>query len=145
MRGARPLVADAFLAEYRMTDEELVQGFESGELPSEAFPHGAHVRVAWWYLRKHPILVALARFRIGLQRFAAAKGKPGRYHETITIACMLLIAERLEGARDLSWPAFAERNPDLIAWPSPALARFYGDAVLASADARQRFVLPEPL
>jgi len=126
-----------------MDDESLVQLFERGEVPPGGFHHGDHVRVAWWYLKQDSILLALARFRTALQRFAAGKGRPERYHETITIAYMLLIAERLAGARDLSWPEFAARNPDLLQWQPSILARFYADEVLASAKAREVFVLPE--
>jgi hypothetical protein len=125
-----------------MTDEELVQAFESGALPSEAFPHAAHVRVAWWYVRRYPILTALARFRTALQRFAAGKGKPERYHETITIAYMLLIAERLASSRELAWDEFAARNGDLLQWQPSVLAQFYSEDALASARAREVFVLP---
>jgi len=126
-----------------MTDEELVAAFESTELSAELFPHAAHVRVAWCYLRQSPLLVALARFKAALQRFAAAKGKPDRYHETITIALMLLIAERLADAPESSWDEFAARHPELLEWPSPLLREFYADDVLASARAKATFVLPE--
>ena len=57
--------------EERMTDDELVQAFESATLAGDAFPHEAHVRVAWYYLTRHPMLTALTRFRSALQRFAA--------------------------------------------------------------------------
>jgi hypothetical protein len=123
-----------------MTDEDLVRAFEAGSL--EEFPHESHVRVAWWYLRQDPVLVALPRFRTALQRFAAAKGKPDMYHETITVAYVLLIAERLAGARDLSWDEFARRNPELLRRHPSALAKFYPAEVLASAKARERFVMP---
>lgn len=123
-----------------MTDEQLVRGFEAGTL--DEFPHAAHVRVAWWYLTHDSLLIAMARFRSALQRFAAAKAKPNRYHETITIALLLIIAERLEGSRELPWDAFAARNPDLLQWPS-ALSRFYTNDVLSSPRARDAFVLPE--
>jgi len=123
-----------------MTDEELVHGFETTAL--DEFPHAAHVRVAWYYLRRYPILAAIARFRAALQRFAASKGTPERYHETITVACMLIIAERLCGARDLSWEAFAARNPDLLQSSSSMLSQSYSDAELASPQARNTFTLP---
>ena len=125
-----------------MTDEELVRGFESGDLPTDLFTHESHVRVAWCYLRQEPVLFALARFRAALQRFAAGKGRPERYHETITVAFMLLIAERLAGARELAWPEFAARNPDLLRWQPSALAAFYSEAELAAPEARQIFVMP---
>ena len=126
-----------------MTDDEFVRAFESTELAAEAFPHTAHVRVAWWYLQHEPILIALARFRASLQRFAAAKGKPDRYHETITIAFMLLIAERLGRSRDLSWDEFAARHPDLLQWQPSVLAEFYSTDLLASPRAKEMFVLPD--
>ena len=124
-----------------MTDDQLMQGFESATL--EEFPHEAHVRVAWCYLRRDPILVALPRFRSALQHFATTKGAPGRYHETITVAFMLLIAERLAGARGLSWEAFASRNPDLLQRDPSVLAAFYSAELLASPRARDGFLLPD--
>jgi len=122
-----------------MTDDDLVRGFENAAL--EAFPHRDHVRVAWWYVTHEPLLAAVARMRAGLQRFAAAKGKPDRYHETITIALMLLIADRRGDAGE-SWEHFATRNPELLRWPCPLLTKLYPAEVLDSARAREVFVLP---
>jgi hypothetical protein len=99
------------------------------------------VRVAWFYLTHAPLLTAIARFRAGLQRISAAKGKPDRYHETITIALLLLIVERRGGAAE-SWEAFAARNPELLQWPCPLLERLYAREVLDSPRARDVFVLP---
>jgi len=127
-----------------MTDDELIQGFESGDLPTELFTHAEHVRVAWWYLTHEPLLVALARFKTALQRYASGKGRADRYHETITIAYMLLISERLGAAAEPGWAAFAARNPDLLEWQPSILSRFYPEDVLASAKAREAFVLPSP-
>ena len=125
-----------------MTDDELIQGFESTTLPAEQFTHEAHVRVAWWYLTHLPMLAAVAAFAEGLQRFAAAKGAAGKYHETMTVAWMLLVADRIVAPADSVWTEFAEHNPDLfVKSPSP-LARYYSEACLASDRARQTFVLP---
>ncbi len=97
-----------------MTDEELVRAFEAASLPPGTFGHTEHVRVAWWYLRQHPWPEALARIREGLQRVAAAAGRPERYDETITVAYARLIAERLAGDGSGDWEAFAVRNADLF-------------------------------
>jgi hypothetical protein len=121
-----------------MTDAELVQAFESTKL--DEFPHASHVRVAWYYLTRDPILIALPRFKAALQRFAASKGKPERYHETITIALLLLIADRRRDGE--SWAMFAARNPDLLQWPCPALTELYPAERLDSPRAREVFVLP---
>ncbi len=126
-----------------MQDDELVRAFESAELPAGQFSHAAHVRVAWHYLKQAPLPEALARFIASLQRFAAAHGVSGKYHETVTVAYVLLIAERLDGARELSWPQFAARNPDLLERHPSALARYYSGALLSSERARRSFVMPE--
>src|SRR5690606_28453140 len=124
-----------------MTDEELVRGFEAASLPPGAFGHAEHVRVAWWYLRRHPWSDALARIRGGLQRFAAAAGRPERYHETITVMYARLIAERLAVDDGGDWNAFAARNPDLF--ERGLLERYYRWETLVSEDARVGWVAPD--
>ncbi len=126
-----------------MTDDELIAGFESADLPGEQFSHVEHVRAAWWYLERHSFSEALGRFCTAIRRFAAAQGKPDRYHETITVAYMLLIAERLDGARHLTWTEFAHRNGDLLERQPSILARYYTDATLTSDRARRVFVMPD--
>ncbi len=125
-----------------MTDEELIAGFESAELPPDSFSHVEHVRAAWWYLERYPFPDALGRFCDAIRRFAAAKGKAERYHETITVAYMLLIAERLDNMRGATWTEFADRNGDLLERKPSILARYYSDETLASDRARRVFVMP---
>lgn len=126
-----------------MTDEELIRCFEAGEDPPGGFHHCEHVRVAWWYARRAPLLKALEQFRGGILRFAAARGAAAKYHETITIAFMLLVHERVYEASNESWDEFAARNADLLAWNPSILDRFYHAETLASVRARRSFVWPD--
>jgi hypothetical protein len=129
-----------------MDDDVLVRMFEAGEAPPQGFHHREHVRAAWHYLRHHPLPEALARFSAALRRFAEAQGKPDLYHETITVAYVLLINERLDGTgRDLDWSAFVEANTDLLSWKPSVLDRYYEKATLASERARRTFILPDRL
>ncbi len=127
-------------ADIRQTDAELVDAFEAGTLGPETFPHVANVRVARFYLLHEPMLIAIARFRAGLQHFAARVGKPDRYHETITVAYMLSIADRIVASSDESWEAFAAANDDLLRSAPSGLDRFYSRETLASVRAREVFV-----
>jgi hypothetical protein len=126
-----------------MTDDELMRCFEAGEPPPGGFHHEAHVRAAWCCLRGAPLQEALARFRSGLQRFAAARGKPERYHETITTAYVLLIHGRVLAGKPEMWEAFAERNRDLLEWNPSILTQYYTQATLDSDAARRTFVPPD--
>lgn len=129
-----------------LDDVEFVRSFEACTLPPERFHHADHVRLAWLFLREDPLPRALARFSEGLKRFATSLGKAGLYHETITFAYLLIIHERRTEDREaVTFEAFAERNPDLFAWPSSVLERYYRPETLASDRARRAFVLPDRL
>jgi hypothetical protein len=86
-----------------VTEQELIETFERGDVSPEAFHHADHVRLAFAYLSKCSVLDALGRFSAALKRFSAANGKPDRYHETITFAYFFLIHERMTRARNLAW------------------------------------------
>jgi hypothetical protein len=132
-----------------VNDEHLIDAFENCRLGNEDFRHADHVRMAFLYLCRFPILEALERFARALQRFAEAKGKPNLYHETITWAFLFLIRERLvlqssrQDGRQPSWCEFAAENPDLLDRKSNLILRdFYSDEVLASELAKRFFILP---
>lgn len=127
-----------------MMDEELIRAFEEGRAPAGGFHHLQHVRVAWNYLRIHPLPEALGRFIAGLKRFALAQGAPNLYHETMTVAFVLLINERLDDTgRDAGWEAFAASHPDLLQWKPSVLDRYYDRETLDSPRARRVFVMPQ--
>lgn len=123
-------------------DTDFIRSFEDGTLPNSAFHHRDHVRLAWLYLERYPVLEALARFTEGLKRFAAANGHPGLYHETITWAYLFLIRERKAGPGEETWEEFASRNPDLLGWNPSILDRYYAKETLHSERARRVFVMP---
>lgn len=124
------------------SDAELLAGFERGSL--EGFHHRDHLRVAWLYLKREPLLRAVERFSDDLRRFARAKGKPALYHETLTWGFLFLIHERM-GTDGEDYDAFVARNPELLAWKPSALDRYYRPETLASERARHSFVLPDRL
>jgi hypothetical protein len=123
--------------------DEFVNAFQSCQLAGDAFHHRDHVRMAFLYLSRHPTLEAIRQFSSDLARFAASKGKPERYHETITWALLLLIRERIARADGEEWEGFAARNPDLLDWQHNILHSYYRPETLASDLARRVFVLPD--
>ena len=121
---------------------DLLQGFLDTTLPAEQFHHEQHVHVAWLFVRDHGMPAALAEFAAAIKRFADAKGATGLYHETITWAYLLLIAERQAVCQAASWEDFAAASPDLLSWKPSILERYYSSEVLKSDLARQVFVMP---
>lgn len=127
-------------------DAVFLRAFEDCTLPASRFRHADHVRLAWLMLGEGDLPDALRRFREGLKRYATSLGQPGLYHETITVAYLLLIHERQEQSpRSGSFAAFAARNPDLLTWRPSVLARYYREETLGSDRARRTFLLPDRL
>jgi hypothetical protein len=124
-------------------EEAFLSAFEDCSLPDSAFHHRDHVRLAWIYLRDLPLLDALGRFTTGLRRYAAAGGKPDRYHETITFAFLFLVHERMQRSPGARWEEFERRNNDLLGWNPSILSTYYRPETLASEHARVVFVLPD--
>jgi hypothetical protein len=125
-----------------MTDEAFARAFENGAVTPAQFDHAAHVRVAWVYLQDAgSVDEALSRMRDGIRRFAAAAGVPGKYHETITVLWMRLLAEvRAAGASGelsdvlLAHPALADKDLPL---------QYYSRELLFSEGARAAWVEPD--
>jgi hypothetical protein len=128
-----------------MTDGDLLQAFISTTLPADQFHHEQHVRVAWLFVRRHGMPAAIGEFSDAIKRFAAAKGAHGLYHETITWAFLLIIAERQAREPHEGWAAFAAANPDLMTWKPSVLERYYSKEFLMSDEARRSFVMPDRL
>lgn len=126
-----------------MRNEELIDKFESDLVPEDSFHHADHVRLAFAYLSHYPAIQALDKFACALRRYAAARGKAQRYHETITHAYFFLIRERMARFPAADWDEFACRNTDLLTWKDGILTRYYQEATLKSELARTVFVFPD--
>jgi hypothetical protein len=126
-----------------LVDASFVARFRDGTLGTDQFHHREHVRMAWLYVREFGLEAAVTRFTADLRAFAAAKGAPGLYHATITVAYLTLVAERLRACGDGPWERFAAANADLLRWKPSVLDDFYSAERLWSDDARAQFLLPD--
>ncbi len=125
-----------------MTDDAFLAALESCRLEPADFSHAAHIRAGFLYLQRHDFAEALGAMRRAIKAFAASIGKDALYHETITVAFMTLINERLSADPSVTdWPRFAERHADLFS--GNVLGAYYSPARLNDPLARQVFLLPD--
>jgi hypothetical protein len=124
---------------------DLMERFIDTSLPASEFHHEQHVQVAWWFVREHGMPAALGEFTQAIRRFADAKGATGLYHETITWAFLLIIAERQARTTARNWEEFAAAHPDLLVWKPSILNRYYSKELLSSDLARRTFLMPDLL
>ena len=128
-----------------MNDEEFLAAFEACTL--DEFHHRDHIKVAYIYLRRHPLDEAIAKVRSGLQGLAVAWAAPvddleKGYHETMTQAWVRVVYLALSssGAAQ-SADAFCDQQPKLM--QKTLLDSFYSRARLITWEAKRGFVEPD--
>lgn len=128
-----------------LSDAAFVNAVESCTLPSDAFRHSDHIRLAWIYLRDPAFDRATERMVESIRRFALHHtGDTTKYHDTLTRLWMRLVAQAMTafGAQD-DFAAFAAANP--LLFDKRRAFDFYSEQRLFSQAARSGWVEPDIL
>jgi hypothetical protein len=118
-----------------------LRAFENGTLDPEEFDHEGHVYAAWCCLRHYGDPVGKDRFVRALKRFVRLHGAEDKYHETMTIAFLDLIASRQESGSE--WDTFRKANVSLVERGLEQLLLHYSRDRLFSDRARREFLPPD--
>lgn len=123
-----------------MTDS-MLDAFLEGRLELGRFRRIDHVQIGFELLKQHDFPTAAMLFCKTLKQMTLQAGVGDVYHETISIAFLSLIGERLALNPVLDFTTFADAHPDLF--NKSVLAHWYSPERLRSDVARRTFVLPE--
>lgn len=125
-----------------MTDVELTRALERGEIPNHRFHHASHLHVAWVYLAESlSVQEAANKMRQTLRRFAAGAGRPQKYHETITLFWVHLLAWAQNVSRAERLEDVVHANPQLLEKNFPLT--YYSASRLFSDEARASWIEPD--
>src|SRR3954467_7726616 len=84
--------------------EELIAAFDACTLPRPSWTHRAHLTIAVWYLRAHPVAAAGPLIKQGILKLNSSLGivsdLDSGYHETITQFFTGLVRHHLDGIED---------------------------------------------
>jgi hypothetical protein len=106
-----------------LSDRQFIDAFESGRISPHRFHHADHLRLALAYLvESASVEDAAERMATSLRAFARAAGQEQKYHHTLTVAWMRLVARLLDQRLPLA---------------------YYSHARLFSRDAREGWVEPD--
>ena len=125
-----------------MTDVELTRALERGEIANEKFRHASHLHVAWVYLSESKSTDEAAdKMRQTLRRFAASAGKLEKYHETITLFWVHLLAQARIAKAGQTLEQIVQATPRLLEKNFPFA--YYSAERLFSDKARGSWVEPD--
>ncbi|HTC14542.1 MAG TPA: hypothetical protein VK695_01945 [Steroidobacteraceae bacterium] len=120
-----------------------LRAFVHGERDPGHFPHREHLRMGFELLRRHDFALALQLYSQALRAMTARAGKPQVFNQTITVAFLSLLAERLQGLPGSDFAQLLQAFPELL--DKGALASWYSSERLSSRAARDTFLLPDRL
>ena len=124
------------------SDEDFLRAFEDLSFPADQFHHREHIRVAWLYLKSSDATRAAERMTAGIRRFANHDGATQKYHHTLTLGWMRLVAAALvETPEDHSFPQFFAEHAELA--DKDLLKKHYSPDLLQSNAAREGWVEPD--
>jgi len=124
------------------SDEDFLREFEDLSFPVQLFHHREHIRVAWLYLKSSDATRAAERMSTGIRRFANHHGATQKYHHTLTLFWMRLVAVAMvETPEGCSFEEFFAANPEL--GDKNLVAKYYSQDPLQSAGSREGWVEPD--
>jgi hypothetical protein len=124
------------------SDEDFLRAFEDLSFPADLFHHREHIRVAWLYLKSSDATRAAGRMSEGIRRFANHHGATQKYHRTLTLAWMRLVADALvETPEGYTFEQFITTHPQLKEAKLPD--KYYSKELLQTAAAREAWVEPD--
>src|ERR1700720_3949124 len=125
-----------------MTDVEFARALVRGEIANENFHHVSHLHVAWVYLSESSLVKeAATKMRETLRKFASSAGKLGKYHETITLFWVHLLACAHAAESGKTLEEIVHANPRLLEKNFPLA--YYSAERLFSNSARTSLVEPD--
>jgi hypothetical protein len=125
-----------------LTEADLLlrEQFETKTLANAAFRHREHVRLTWIYLTQDPPGTVADRLCRALLDLATSHGVGERFHHTLTVAWVRIIAEARRLHPDLTFDELVEACPALLDKDAPLA--YYSREHLFSDAARRTWVDP---
>jgi hypothetical protein len=137
-----PALFPGVLGSAHLSDDAFVDQIERCTYPNGAFKHADHVRLGWIYVRTYECALAEQRMAQSVLRFASSCGAARKFHATVTIGWMKLIAAAVRMTPQIdAFDDFLDAHKWLL--NKGALSAFYSNGLLCSDDAKSAWIEPD--
>jgi len=126
-----------------ISDDKFLEHFENQTLPLDLFDHRGHLRLAWLYLPKYPLLIAIDKVTTGIKVYANSLGATDKFQHTLTEAIVRIMAIRMKNGDADTLEEYLTDNQDLVEDMPAVVATHYSYDLLNSERARTEFVSPD--
>lgn len=126
-------------------DTQFINSLRACTFPPELFTHQAHLRLAWIYLQNFSIDEAVKHVCEDLFRYVLHLGATDKYHNTLTVASVNVIAHFQRKFPSTTFEEFLLNYPQLSDNFKEILLTYYSPELLYSQVAKDSFVEPDLL
>jgi hypothetical protein len=105
------------------------------------FGHREHLELAWTYLERYPPAGAKQAMAAAIRYLAHEHGAAAKYHHTMTLAWVHLVAVHRQRSPAKGFDEFIARNPQLLS--NQLLDEHYSPRLLWSESARGGWTEPD--
>lgn len=130
---------------WKLSDDSFEEQFATASLPIPWFTHAAHLRLAWIQLDRYGQETAIKNIRAQIKQFAQAAGEPDKYHETVTIAAILMVEHFMKQHKEAGSKAFLDAHPQLAKDFKGLIQSHYSRDIFKDQEARKVFLQPDLL
>jgi hypothetical protein len=124
-----------------LSDDAFLARFERAGFAAHEFPHRAHLRMAYLYVRRLGPVAAADRVAAGILHLATAHGHRARYNETLSRAWVQVVALAMQRTGAESFEALLAAHPALL--DKHLLLAHYSRGLLYGPQAREQWVAPD--
>lgn len=128
---------------WTLTDEALDLQLRTGILAPETFTHEAHLRLAWIHIRQYGLAAAITEIPIQIQRFAKSVEEPHKFHLTLTIAAIKVVAHFMSQSQGSDFLILLQEFPRLKTAFRELLQAHYSFDIFESDRARKEYQAPD--
>jgi hypothetical protein len=123
------------------SDTAFLNALEAGKIANTNFGHRDHLRAAWLYIARDGTADAIRAMERTIRQFAAHHGEHNKFHVTLTIVWVKLVAAHVACHPQPSFDQFLAMNGELLDKNLPL--RFYSRERLFSDGARSKWLGPD--
>jgi hypothetical protein len=129
---------------HRKLDNDAFElAFANKEFRPGWFTHEAHIRLAFIHIKKYGYTRALSNIREQIRGFAENLGIYDKYHDTVTVAAVIMTAEAMENTKHSSFQLFIEHDGAYLLNFKDLLNEYYSYNLFKDQKSRTHWVAPD--
>lgn len=132
-------------AHHRLNDSDFQRQFELTTFDPKLFSHEAHLRLAWIYIRKYGIDLAVDKLCKTIKLYAESQGAFYKFNKTLTMAATKAVNHFVKKSKSANFKDFIAEFPRLKYAFKELISSHYSFDIISNSMAKTNYLAPDLL